>query len=60
MEPEQIKLDDPDTEVLPAGRGRRRNAATLGCFTLILLLAVLIWFVASNTRVFENHGFFGS
>ena len=59
MEPERIKLDDPDDEVLPASRSRRRRAATLGCLTLVIMLAVLIWFVASNTRTLENPGLFG-
>lgn len=59
MEPGRIKLDDPDDEVLPASRPRRRAAAMLGCLTLVLVLAVLIWFVASNTKTLENPGLFG-
>ena len=60
MEPERIKLDHPDDEVLPASRTGRKAATTLGCLTIVLILAALIWFVASNTETFENPGLFGS
>ena len=49
-----------DDEVLPTDPVRRRVGAVVGCFTLLLLLAVLIWFIATHTQTFENRGLFGS
>lgn len=60
MDPDQIRLDDPDDEVLPASPARRRRAAFVGCFTLLFLLGALTWFVATHTQTFENPGLFGS
>ena len=55
----RITIDDPDDEILPASPGRRRIGAIVGCLTLIILLGVLTWFVATNTETFENRGLFG-
>lgn len=60
MDRDRFRIDDPDDEVLPASPGRRRGAAILGCATLLVLLAILVWFVATHTQTFENPGLFGT
>ena len=55
-----MSITRPDDEILPADPVRRRIGTVLGCFTLLLLLAVLVWFIATHTQTFENPGMFGS
>lgn len=59
MARERITIDDPDDEILPASPRRRKIHALVGCLTLLILLAVLVWFVANNTQTFENRSLFG-
>ena len=49
-----------DDRSLPASPARRRAGAVLGCLTLILLLGLLAWFIATHTQTFENPGMFGT
>lgn len=53
-------LHHSDDEILPTDAHRRRVGAAVGCLTLILLLGLLIWFIATHTQTFENPGMFGS
>jgi hypothetical protein len=53
-------LHNIDDQVLPVSPDRRRAAAAIGCVTLILLLTLLVWFIATHTQTFENPGLFGS
>ena len=53
-------MDDPDDEVLPASRRRRRSAALLGCATVLVLLALLGWFVATHTETTDRRSLFGA
>jgi hypothetical protein len=55
-----VSITRPDDEILPADPVRRRIGTVLGCFTLLLLLALLAWFIATHTQTFENPGMFGS
>ncbi|MBW3630423.1 MAG: hypothetical protein KY464_14150 [Gemmatimonadetes bacterium] len=41
-------------KVLPADPARRRARAALGCATLLVLLTLLIWFIATHTQTFDN------
>ena len=59
MDPD-TRIDDPDDEVIPASPRRRRIATAIGCLFVLVLLAVLIWFGASNLATFERTGAFGS
>jgi hypothetical protein len=45
--------------VLPVNPGRRRAAAAVGCLTLVLLLALLVWFIATHTQTFDNPPIYG-
>jgi hypothetical protein len=56
----RIVLDDPDDEVLPASPRARRAATTFGCVTIVILLALLAWFVATHTATVPSTGIFGS
>lgn len=54
-----IRIDDPNDGMLPANPGRRKQAATIGCATFLILLGLLIWFIATHTQTFEQSGLFG-
>lgn len=60
MSREGRHIDNPDDEILPASPGRRRSAMVVGCLFALLLLAVLVWFVATHTETMDNPGWFGS
>lgn len=59
MARERIAIDDPDDEILPASPRRRKIHALVGCLTLLILIAFLVWFVATNTETMENGNLFG-
>jgi hypothetical protein len=48
-----------DDQVLPASPGSRRVAAAAGCLTLVVLLALLVWFIATHTQTFDNPPIYG-
>jgi len=54
-----VSITRPDDEILPADPVRRRVGTVLGCFTLLLLLGLLVWFIATHTQTFDNPGMFG-
>ena len=49
-----MKVHHPDDRSLPTDPGRRRAGAVLGCLTLVVLLALLTWFIATHTQTFQN------
>ena len=55
-----MKIHHPDDRSLPTDPGRRRAGALLGCFTLLLLLSLLTWFIATHTQTFRNPSTFGT
>lgn len=60
-EREHDSLDDAgvDDEALPVSPDRRRTAITTGCFFVLLILAGLIYFVATHTETTGDRGFLG-
>ena len=49
-----MKFSRPDDRSLPQDPARRRAGAVLGCLTLLLLLTLLVWFIATHTQTFQN------
>ena len=55
-----MKFSRPDDRSLPEDPTRRRAGAVLGCFTLLLLLTLLVWFIATHTQTFQNPSTYGT
>ena len=55
-----MKVHHPDDRSLSPDPARRRAGAVLGCVTLVVLLALLVWFIATHTQTFENPVKFGT
>ena len=54
-----MKFSRSDDRSLSPNPARRRAGAVLGCLTLVLLLSLLTWFIATHTQTFENPATFG-
>jgi hypothetical protein len=52
-------LHNPTDTILPITPQRRRAGALAGCLTLLFLLALLVWFIATHTQTFDNPPLFG-
>ena len=55
-----MKFSRSDDRSLPADPARRRAGAVLGCLTLVVLLALLVWFIATHTQTFQNPSTYGT
>jgi hypothetical protein len=55
----QLHIDDPDDEILPASPGRRRAATLVGCFVVLLLVGLLIYWIAFRTPAPQDRSWFG-
>ena len=52
-------LHNTTDQILPINPERRRAGALMGCLTLLFLLALLVWFIATHTQTFDNPPLFG-
>ena len=55
-----MKFSRSDDESLSPDPTRRRAGAVLGCLTLLLLLSLLVWFIATHTQTFQNPSTYGT
>jgi hypothetical protein len=54
-----IPLDNPNAETYPPSPTRRRIRTALGCFALLVLLVLFVWFVANHTATVSDRTPFG-
>ena len=55
-----MKFARSDDRSLSADPTRRRAGAVLGCLTLLVLLTLLVWFIATHTQTFQNPSTYGT